>query len=315
MVAACGPSPAVDYALVTVGTRRIRVNAWLPDDPYPLADVDDWPDPDPDDPDTAGPRGELSGAAAAGPRSGGGAGRGAGDRRRAGSDDPLVARYQLCGAAPRSGPRTGYRLLCAASPAAARPARRGARRRRGDASVPAALTHGAVPTRPAVVGSRGQRVPSDDRSRAGSDPSPASSTSSRRTPSRRRSGRSRAPGDGSATGRPARCVGLGLVLVLLGLLRLVQTEWDRSAEGSLSWLAYLIVLVVCVACPAVSRINKDTPEQGTEGLMAKQRDHAADEDHPRRPRAASSASSRRASRTRSTTQDHAHHRRRRSAAC
>ena len=36
------------YALVAVGTRRIRVNAWLPDDPYPLADVDDWPDDDPD---------------------------------------------------------------------------------------------------------------------------------------------------------------------------------------------------------------------------------------------------------------------------
>jgi len=36
------------YALVAVGTRRIRVNAWLPDDPYPLADVDDWPDDEPD---------------------------------------------------------------------------------------------------------------------------------------------------------------------------------------------------------------------------------------------------------------------------
>ena len=36
------------YALVAVGTRRIRVNAWLPDDPYPIADVDDWPDEDPD---------------------------------------------------------------------------------------------------------------------------------------------------------------------------------------------------------------------------------------------------------------------------
>lgn len=30
--------------VVCVGTRRIRVNAWLPDDPYPLADVEDWPD-------------------------------------------------------------------------------------------------------------------------------------------------------------------------------------------------------------------------------------------------------------------------------
>src|SRR6476646_946546 len=32
------------YALVTIGTRRIRVNGWLPDDPYPKADVEDWPD-------------------------------------------------------------------------------------------------------------------------------------------------------------------------------------------------------------------------------------------------------------------------------
>lgn len=34
-------------ALTAVGVRRIRVVAWLPDDPYPLADVDDWPDPEP----------------------------------------------------------------------------------------------------------------------------------------------------------------------------------------------------------------------------------------------------------------------------
>lgn len=36
------------YALVAVGVRRLRVNAWLPDDPYPLADVDDWPEGDAD---------------------------------------------------------------------------------------------------------------------------------------------------------------------------------------------------------------------------------------------------------------------------
>jgi uncharacterized protein len=34
------------YSLLTVGTRRIRVDQWLPDDPYPLADVEDWPDDD-----------------------------------------------------------------------------------------------------------------------------------------------------------------------------------------------------------------------------------------------------------------------------
>jgi hypothetical protein len=34
------------YALVTAGVRRLRVNEWLPDDPYPRADVEDWPDVD-----------------------------------------------------------------------------------------------------------------------------------------------------------------------------------------------------------------------------------------------------------------------------
>lgn len=34
------------WALVTVGVRRIRVHEWLPDDPYPRAIVEDWPDTD-----------------------------------------------------------------------------------------------------------------------------------------------------------------------------------------------------------------------------------------------------------------------------
>ena len=34
------------FAVVSVGTRRIRVIRWLPDDPYPLADIEDWPDDD-----------------------------------------------------------------------------------------------------------------------------------------------------------------------------------------------------------------------------------------------------------------------------
>jgi Lon protease-like protein len=32
-------------ALAAVGTRRIRVTQWLEDDPYPRAEVEDWPDP------------------------------------------------------------------------------------------------------------------------------------------------------------------------------------------------------------------------------------------------------------------------------
>jgi Lon protease-like protein len=38
------------YALLTVGVRRVRVAAWLPDDPYPRAEVEDWADEEPDDP-------------------------------------------------------------------------------------------------------------------------------------------------------------------------------------------------------------------------------------------------------------------------
>lgn len=36
------------YLLECVGGDRIRIDAWLPDDPYPLADVRSWPDEDAD---------------------------------------------------------------------------------------------------------------------------------------------------------------------------------------------------------------------------------------------------------------------------
>lgn len=32
------------FAVVTLGTRRIRVAHWLDDDPYPRAEVEEWPD-------------------------------------------------------------------------------------------------------------------------------------------------------------------------------------------------------------------------------------------------------------------------------
>ncbi len=34
------------WAVGAVGSERIRVITWLPDDPYPRAEVEDWPDPD-----------------------------------------------------------------------------------------------------------------------------------------------------------------------------------------------------------------------------------------------------------------------------
>jgi Lon protease-like protein len=35
------------WAIGAIGTRRIRVSNWLPDDPYPMAEVDDWLEADP----------------------------------------------------------------------------------------------------------------------------------------------------------------------------------------------------------------------------------------------------------------------------
>ena len=56
----------------------------------------------------------------------------------------------------------------------------------------------------------------------------------------------------------ALLLGLGSILLLLGLLRLLQTEWTRSATGSLSWLSYVIVLAVAAVLMFVvlSRINR-----------------------------------------------------------
>jgi hypothetical protein len=58
----------------------------------------------------------------------------------------------------------------------------------------------------------------------------------------------------------ALTLGIGLSLLLLGLLRMIQFEWGRSARGSLSWVAYVIVLIVCLGLIAlvVSRIKKDS---------------------------------------------------------
>lgn len=46
-------TPDGRYVLAAVGTDRLRVNAWLPDDPYPVADVDVWVDADHDMADSA----------------------------------------------------------------------------------------------------------------------------------------------------------------------------------------------------------------------------------------------------------------------
>ena len=56
----------------------------------------------------------------------------------------------------------------------------------------------------------------------------------------------------------AALLGLGFMLLLLGLLRALQSEWDGVAEGGTSWIPYAIVLVVTVLLIVITllRINK-----------------------------------------------------------
>lgn len=49
-IARVDPLDGGRFALVTIGTRRLSVLEWLPDDPYPIADVEDWPDAIAEDP-------------------------------------------------------------------------------------------------------------------------------------------------------------------------------------------------------------------------------------------------------------------------
>jgi hypothetical protein len=45
----CSPRPDGRYDLWCVGTERFRVRSWLPDDPYPKADIELWPTPQTDE--------------------------------------------------------------------------------------------------------------------------------------------------------------------------------------------------------------------------------------------------------------------------
>lgn len=105
------------YALVVVGTQRVRVVAWLPDDPYPLADVEVWLDEEPDTPELA-ERVEAVGArlrrvlALAVEL-----GDTVADAELHLGDDPLLATYHLSGMAPL-GPADRQRLLAAPGPGA-----------------------------------------------------------------------------------------------------------------------------------------------------------------------------------------------------
>ena len=102
------------WVLGTVGTRRIRVREWLPDDPYPLADVEHWDDLEPSstaDEAYAGVRARLRRVLAlkaelAEP---------AVDATIELSDDPALGSFQVAAVAPL-GPADQQRILQAEGP-------------------------------------------------------------------------------------------------------------------------------------------------------------------------------------------------------
>ncbi|MBI5090082.1 MAG: LON peptidase substrate-binding domain-containing protein [Actinobacteria bacterium] len=105
------------YAVVCIGTRRIKVVGWLPDDPYPLADVDDWPDDESGTDDLGAHvdalRNRVRRASALALELGDSVPGPVGEMR----GDALVDSYHLVAATP-VGPADTYRLLCAGGPAA-----------------------------------------------------------------------------------------------------------------------------------------------------------------------------------------------------
>ena len=107
--------PGGRYAITTVGTRRIRVRRWLPDEPYPRADVEDWPD----ETSRSGDLRERYAAVVVKLRRvlalAAELARPAPPATVELADDPLLGTYHVAGLAPL-GPLDHYRLLVAPGP-------------------------------------------------------------------------------------------------------------------------------------------------------------------------------------------------------
>lgn len=108
------------FVVVTVGTRRIRVTRWLVDDPYPRAEVEDWPDADSSDgPSDVSPD-RIEAVASRAKRCAGLAvelGDRAGVPQIELTGDPSLDTFLVTAVSP-FGPADQYRLLCAPDPAA-----------------------------------------------------------------------------------------------------------------------------------------------------------------------------------------------------
>jgi hypothetical protein len=102
------------WAVAAVGLRRIRVVEWLPDDPYPIAEVEDWPDAPPGptyDERLRDVMAQLRRALALAAE----AGDAAAPATIELAADPVLAGHQAAAVAPL-GPLDQQRLLAAATP-------------------------------------------------------------------------------------------------------------------------------------------------------------------------------------------------------
>ena len=102
------------WALVAVGARRLRVVRWLTDDPYPRAQVVDWPDPVPG-PGHGAALAEVTGRLRRALALAAEAGDAAAPATIELATDPVLAGYQAAAVAP-IGPLDRQRLLEAGSP-------------------------------------------------------------------------------------------------------------------------------------------------------------------------------------------------------
>lgn len=110
------------FNVVAAGARRINVLEWFADDPYPVGDVEDWPDREPPDAEELRPDLERLVAKVDETRSLARQVARASKQRTPFrvtpplklSDDPIRASYQLCARAP-IGSADRYRLLAAPS--------------------------------------------------------------------------------------------------------------------------------------------------------------------------------------------------------
>lgn len=101
------------WVLLAAGVERLRVREWLPDHPYPLADVEPWPDPPP-----SAELAPLITRATASLRLLAATLSETGRTARFEielPDDPVLATYRLCAGSPL-GPADQQRLLAAPSP-------------------------------------------------------------------------------------------------------------------------------------------------------------------------------------------------------